>query len=651
MIKKMIKKHITDENELAIANEILEHMQFQSEPNALNDFKVKMISLKNIGKHKAKTLSFNKYNLIGGERGKGKTWIMEAFLWAMSGEIRAVNKDVIHDGEDEASVAVVLVKDEKEYEIIRTMTAKANTLIINENGTMITDKIKDGEAIIRALVGFDLDLMPALMFFSMQHSFLYTHQIPSEVEKHIIRISNLDAFLELEKRCKDVQKQEQIKIDTIKEMAGAMVSAETPEEINAKIKTRKLQIRDLNKQIGEVKAGAGDVSAYEKRRVEVNKQLQEIKAKTDILHKFDECKALYNDLAAAIKEQEVIEPEKKRVEAIDAKRQELGNVQQKGTELSNHIKKMKSNIKGNMCPILQKTCTDLDKAENAVKEEIERLETDADKMREQYKALKHEIDNSGYEDVQEKVAAISAKIASIRGKVAVYEPALKGKDVEAIKAELKGIHPEDLVNEEKELTQKISDFGKQRQEVEKKVFELQKQTSTLEAENRQFIKQLDQIASAGEIMDQKAKLEKRQDVFNSLIKQFGKKGIPKSESESNLDRFNAKFAEVLEQISDGELSPTFNPDFTLNVKIDDAARGSGVASYGQSCLINMAFMIASAFILGDKVPILFVDDLMEGQPDTQVDFILKNVQKLKDIGAFVLSSSRIPKEKATMYLE
>jgi DNA repair exonuclease SbcCD ATPase subunit len=651
-IKKLIKKHITNESEFEVANEIFDNMQFTSEANTINDFKVKSISMQNFGKHKMLTLEIAKNNLISGERGKGKSWILDAFLWAVTGKVRAGNTDVIHEGEKEASVSVLIVKDEHKYEIIRTMNAKGNTLVINDNGAMLTDKVRDGEQIIRVIFGFDLDLVSDLLFFSMNHSSMYTTMIPSEVEKHIIRISSLDAFLELEKRCKDVQKQEKIKIDTYGEMTGTLPTS-GEEDIKEKIKGHKQEIKQFQKDIETVKATAEDVSALTTRQAEIDATLASANQMIEKVAKYASFNSMQDKIKVALNEIAELAPEQAKAKAIDDKRQKLGQIQQKGTELTNKIKSMKSDSKGNTCPVLKKTCADLENAEKAVKAQIVKMESEAAELRKQYSEMKSEIDNSGYEAISKKVSDANGNLIALRQQVKIIMDAIGNEPLPMIEEELAKINVETLTDERASLTTKISEASEKHNKINTEVFDIQRKVATAEANVKMFNGMIDQIKSAGEMMDKRSNLQSRQIIFDSLIKQFGKKGIPKDESEANLERFNSSFTTILKNLSGGEIIPTFNPDFTLSVELDGLTglKNSGVVSYGQACLINMSFMLASAFLLCEKVPIVFIDDMMEGQPDVQVDFILKNILKIENVKSFVLSSSRIPKDKATLYME
>lgn len=652
MIKKIVKKHIKDEHELKVANEIIDNMQFTAEPNTINDFSVKSITIKDFGKHENLTLKFNKVTSIAGDRGKGKSWIFEAFLWCVTGKVRATNKDVIREGAKEATVSVVIQKGESEYEFIRTMKEKANELVINENGAMLTDKIRDGEQIIRAVFGFDLDLLPNLIMFSMKHSALYTKMIPSEVEKHIIRISSLDSFLQLEQRCKDVKKQEQIKIDTYKEMASSSVTM-SKEEINEKIKDNKSEIKKLKEEAESIKSGQDDISSIKTRLDEIEKIMSDADKKIEFIAAFDVLAKVILEISDINKKLEALAPEMAKAKEIDAKREKLGGIQQKGKNLTDSISAMKKNAKGNTCPILQRTCTDLETAGKAVVTEIENMENETKKLREQYKELKAEIDNSGYEQITKKISETENELKNKAEEKTNLEKEINGRNRDEIEKELSTINMQDMVDEKEKLNKTVSEATAKQKEINDKIFAVQKKIANAESEITVLKSQLEQIDNAKEITDKKEELESRQVVLNNLINQFGKKGIPKTESQKNIETFNENFSAILEKISGGELQAHFNKDFTLDLTIEgiEKKKSSTVISYGQECLVNMAFMIASSFLLCENVSIVFIDDMMEGQPDSQVESILKNTSKIKNINAFVFASSRIPEEKATLILK
>ena len=102
---------------------------------------VKSIVLKNFKNHKDLSINFNdRHTVIYGDNGAGKTSIGEAIAWCLTGAnlfgTENITNKLITMGEDEMAVTLVIEKNRKEYEIIRSK--KKSTTEITINGVKAT---------------------------------------------------------------------------------------------------------------------------------------------------------------------------------------------------------------------------------------------------------------------------------------------------------------------------------------------------------------------------------------------------------------------------------------------------------------------------------------------------------------------------------
>jgi DNA repair exonuclease SbcCD ATPase subunit len=102
---------------------------------------IKSMTLKNFKNHKNTTINFdNKHTIIYGDNGTGKTSVGEAIAWCLTGAnlfgTENTTNKLVTMGENEMSVTLIVEKDGKEYEIIRSK--KKNTVEIKINGIKAT---------------------------------------------------------------------------------------------------------------------------------------------------------------------------------------------------------------------------------------------------------------------------------------------------------------------------------------------------------------------------------------------------------------------------------------------------------------------------------------------------------------------------------
>jgi len=154
---------------------------------------IKSIALKNFKNHKDLSINFNdRHTVIYGDNGTGKTSIGEAITWCLTGAnlfgTENVTNKLITMGEDEMAVTLVIEKDGKEYEIIRSK--KKSEMEITING------IKSTQMDIYTQFIQDKDI-----FFSVFNPLYFTGLAPRDAKtilyKVLPEVSNEEVFKEL----------------------------------------------------------------------------------------------------------------------------------------------------------------------------------------------------------------------------------------------------------------------------------------------------------------------------------------------------------------------------------------------------------------------------------------------------------------------
>lgn len=130
----------------------------------------------------------------------GKSTILEAIRFAFNGSSRAPRTvDLIHKGEKEMCVEVVLIDGDTKHHIRRGCDAKGNSFIDADSIT----KSDEAQKYINELLGFDSNDFDLTCFFKQQDINQFMEMKPREKQKHLMQWLNNNHWLTLEREVLD----------------------------------------------------------------------------------------------------------------------------------------------------------------------------------------------------------------------------------------------------------------------------------------------------------------------------------------------------------------------------------------------------------------------------------------------------------------
>lgn len=252
--------------------------------------KIKKLEIKNFKNHVSLKLTFNdNKTTIKGDNGTGKTSIGEAIAWCLTGcdlygKENVANR-LIKNGEKNMQVRLVIEKDGREYEIVRTK---------NGNNTDIT---------INGLKSTQLDLctnfvMDKQVFFSIFNPLYFTSLSPKDDKTMLLKvlpdITNEKVFQELPKEVSErLKKEDFISANSLIERTraelkewedsklycqGVIDGQKTDIKIPDELFFDNTKLEELEKELLSIQAQPQDV-----RKIELEKKLAELKVKENAL--------------------------------------------------------------------------------------------------------------------------------------------------------------------------------------------------------------------------------------------------------------------------------------------------------------------------------------------------------------------------------
>ncbi len=657
-MNETIKKYIIDEEQLSLAKELIDNFDQSAKSNKKINLKLNKLSIYNFGPLKNFDFTFDKNkNIFCGDRGSGKSLALESWIYLLTGESRSV-KDVI--GEYDKSITGELnfndnlflkwKRSEKAGEVRLYKTNK------NSENEIITEKINDLANYVEKIIGMDPKLITSTIHFSPKLSFLFSKKMPFEVEELIIKISKLDIWLKLEEFAKEAKKEEEQKLEQIKGAIGYISEFKYTEEETKKIIAKfESEINDIDKQIKKIEMP--NVNVLNKRYQELIKHQEKRNEILFQIAKFEEIKKNIKSELINISEMKTdIEKKDFDENTLKAITDQLKDITEKqcaiktdGITIARIIEEKNNIISSSICPILKKECDDLKKEEIKIKEEIVTLALEKDKLSEEYKKNQKEIkkfeDMIDYQnDVKKEIISLTEKINKAEITIKELEISLKKINIEKVKSESKQyLDKQEELNQVLKETNEINKDIKLKQKEKDELFD--KKTDLL-SDVKDYTNKLDEYKNMKKFIKEKKSLEERQNNYEILIKKFGKKEIPKMESQKVLKKINGYLSSTIKSLSDNKIDLSLKQDFSMNVKLKDKTKmlSPKVVSDGEEFVINLAFVMALGFTLfNGNLPYLFVDDIFAYQSqETSLEILesLTKMQETKLIDQLYLCSNR-----------
>jgi len=669
-MKDTIKKYITDSKELKVAEELID--KFVSSAGVRNNavaYKVKSIEAENFGIVGNVKVSLSDMVAIAGNRGSGKSLFMETFPWVVTGKCRTI-ADVAGDISKPVRVSYKLEIKDKVYTLQRIRKKSTNTVeLICDNNAIA--KGNDGVMMeLGKLLKFDLRLLLDTYYYSPRLSFQFAREQSAPVEEHIIKLTNLNTWLELQQFVKDTKKEEKEKLDNIDGIIGYIsAQSETKEEVQQKINNLNAEKDETQKEIDKIK---------EPNATEIKNKIDAIKDKINKVVEL-ESKLEINGSVDGKREkilniEESIVKLKARIEEIgDVKtllaksNSVLGDIKYKGESARNEMDSRKDMIKTLECPVLKKKCDELVAYKDKIEPEIEKFEKQRIDLLKDYN--KEKENNDKITALSEEKVKIESELEALNNSKKEIEEELKSYD--SIDAEKISKQLEEFPKREK-LMKELADSEKKYEGVVDLIQNAKDEKEKLraniieaDADIKRYNEQLEEFDKYQKYLKDKNKYETRQAIFDSLIDLFGKKQLPKIEASKKIKELNKNMNLVLDKLSNKTLEVDINENFEMNIKSSDSDKfiKAQLICDAYEHLVNLSFSIACCLLISKKIikktkkpeinvitneiPVMFIDEVFLANPREERQNIINGIEGLyldHKIGQVIFCSNRMEKK-------
>lgn len=667
MIEK-IKEYTSNPSELSLCKELLKQFKSNTIINNIKNFNIDNINISNFCNIQNIDYNFKKNILVTGNREQGKSLFAESILWGLTNNCRTSTQVSGNNGNG-TNVELSFKINQKKYRIKRQRKSATLDIFLYENGNNnpVADK-NDIESKLNEIFNFDINYdkkigfnLLNLFYFTPKLAFKFSEKLPNEIESFLIKLNNNDVWLELEQLAKNIKKSESERITEINGILShiGMSQNESIDDIKNKIKILKeenknykqeiksfeepnidelkIQIQDINNKISLISDYQYKIDNYielKEEKDKLQKENKEYKLKLNksvinknIMHQWEENnKKLEEEKLKVVSDGKII---KSKIEEIDKL----------------------LNSKDNICPIIKIKCGTLKDYKIKLKEQIDVLQSKRKKLVEKYNNINSKQESNKEEYVKsyelEKInTQINNAIQDNDDRIKSIDNDLK-IDIKVLKSKIKEIGNEGKLKSEKEkLENQYSNFSSILSEQSKQKIELNNKINenTLNIDN--YNKIVINYNDYTKYVADKEKLEERQISFESLIKLFGKKGIPKSESSKSLRSLNKNMNYFLNEFSSGTIVTHINDSFKIDVSVKNIGKKltPKLVSDGQEMIINLSFVLACCLLASNKkIPFFVCDDCFAYQNDEDSNKIIKSFIKFRDenyIDQLILISNR-----------
>ncbi len=534
-------------------------------------------------------VELNHYNVLIGGIGTGKSSVLEAFRFALTGKF---GTNPIHKNGPEAKVTVYLNKDVCfARKLEKTDTGYLSTAFVNGRKctqAALNDFIKNN--------GIDPDMFEVTSnpyVFSQKTkeeiTSVFLNIIPTDLNfdkfAELAGIDDADALFELEEAVEALSiDREHIKVEDVEQLYKYFYERRT--NINRQLKTYKEKCKfepekptfsseEVEKQRVEIataeaklETGRKLIKAYEEKSARRTSMLSMIKEKEDKLKKMGEIQP------ANPEEAEILKSRKEKLEA------EINNINVNISTAKSNIlsfQKVLANLEGNRCPLSDKLICSTDKT--SLKSE---LNENIQNNQEMLKRLMAEL-----EAKKKILQTVEGHIQKWKESKLLYESytSLK-KDIEKLRAQLPDISDKPKAVEEKDLSK------------EKEL--LSRKTEVLVKYN--------------EYLKNKEKADELQydaNIYTSIIKATS----PKGNLSGDIIRYAAApFVEYMNSVSE-RINSEYAVKLEVNSGLEIMCKNSKSEEYVQFCSLSGGEKILYTFVLFDTINqlrhnrVLMLDDL------------------------------------------
>jgi DNA repair exonuclease SbcCD ATPase subunit len=651
----IIKKYSTDSKLIKIAEEILSEFGHEKDMNKKPNLNLEKLSIHNFGNLEKFEIKFDKeINFFEGDRNSGKSWAMESPLYLMTGSSRD-RQGIIGEYDNKMLGELLLNKD---VQIRWNKTEKSGKVETRKGDFIVSSSTKDLSRVIKNYTNIDIELMTSLFYYSPRLSFQFSRSLPYQIEELLIKVANLDIWLELESSIKKFKKKEEEKIFELQGTIGYISEQDLDkDELKEKIDENKKQINEIDQKFIQIKIP--EIWEYREKYQKIENQ---VKQRNDMQQREDEINNLkeqldnakkgFEETQNAIKKLDFDEKEIEDIEKdINIQTEKLNDIKNQGQLLKKQIEDNEKIVDKSICPILNKECQDLKENSKKIVKGIYSLESQKQNLLKEYEISQkgmslYQFSKSGYMRKKEKYIKYKLILQSNQQSILNFEESLKISLGKVKKMVIPGTLEEDLKNLEN-LNKQIENIDKEVKEKESQKNKLIEQKTDILAENKDLESKFKNIEQMAKFIKEKNRLDNRRKLLEELIKMCGKKEIPKKESRNILSKLNKNINTILDKLTGGHMTQEINDDFEMkvNLKKGKKALSPKTISEGEELVLNLSFVLGlGLFKCKDKLPIFWVDDVCAFQPDEKAKEIINGIislQKEGKIKQLFLASNRL----------
>ena len=634
--------------------------------------------------HDPVEIDFTTFDLacISGHNGAGKSSLLDAITWALFGQARKRDDSLVNLQSKAAEVALIFEYEGNVYRVLRTLPrGKTTTLEFqirqagddiryssseyrmsniefrntnNGNWKPLTERtLRDTQARIEQTLRLDYETFVNAAFFLQGKADQFTQQTASKRKDVLSSILGLEMWEIYKQRTAEKRKTLEDEVGSIDGRISE-IDAELDEEEPRKRRLKELE-DELKRQSAMRKTQEAALENLRKIAASLDQQLAAEKAKLGEERRgLKEQEKVVSDQLSVISELVVqMENAKKSLAEVEkkvTKRSELEENRSAAREQFGQLRAENELLKAKMDE-LKERIDQLESAEGATcplcgqplsaqhrKSTLKQLQTEGKEKGDRFRVNKLSMD-----ELTKKIADYESQITKVESaerERLMYSNSITQltERIEMIKNSIKNwetIGAKRLKEVEKTLSSQKYAIEEQKpsvnlDEAERALLDLQEQENRLNQEvgaARQKVSVLDELRKRKtDYSSEREALASQIGRHKTLERAFGKDGVPALLIEQALPQIESKANELLDRLSDGQMSIRFvtqaeykdkkreDMKETLDIQISDAAgmRDYEMYSGGEAFRVNFAIRLALSEVLaqrkGARLQTLVVDE-------------------------------------------
>ncbi len=624
-------------------------------------------------------IDFTTFDLacVSGHNGAGKSSLLDAITWVLFGQARKRDDSLVNSQSKTAEVALTFEYEKNVYRILRTLPRGKTTtlefqilddkqdaesgrqttafrLLPSANWKPLTERtLRETQARIEQTLRLEYETFVNAAFFLQGQADQFTQQTASKRKDVLSNILGLEMWEIYKQRTADKRKALEDEVGSI-DGRIAEINAELDEEEPRRRRLKELE-DELKRQSAMRKAQEAALENLRKIAASLNQQLAAEKAKLEEERRGlkEQGKAASDQLSVISDLSGQIETAKKSLAEVEKKitqrsefeenrsaaREQFGQLKAENELLKAQMDELKERIdrlesaEGATCPLCGQPLSEkhrqstLKQLQAEGKEKGDRFRINKSSMDDlakriaDYESQITKIENAERERLtySNSVTQLTERIETIKNSIKNWETAgaKRLKEVEAILAS------EKYAVETQKPTISLG-------EAERALLDLQEQENRLNQEvgaARQKVSVLDELRKRkADYSSERETLALQIGRHKTLERAFGKDGVPALLIEQALPQIETKANELLDRLSDGQMSIRFvtqaeyrdkkreDRKETLDIQISDA---TGVRDYemysgGEAFRVNFAIRLALSEVLaqrkGARLQTLVIDE-------------------------------------------